>query len=125
MAGYRSYSGRLVLLVSRPEGVMATSPPQPTKHLVFMQSVLVGLQTVAAAGILGDIVGAKFGALFVVVVAAAQQGLNFYLSKYVGETVAHVENVIDTATQVTQDAKELSQHVATLLTEQHLDRDGN
>lgn len=60
----------------------------------------------AAASVLGDVVGDKIAALFIVVVAAGQQGVNTFLSKSVGEAVTHVENVVQRAEEVTAQASE-------------------
>lgn len=76
------------------------------RRLVIVQSVLSGLQVLSAATVLGDVVGAKYAALFIVVVAAVQQGVNTYISKSVGEAVSHVDNVVTRAQQVTEHAND-------------------
>lgn len=76
------------------------------KWLVFGQSALSGLQVIAAASILGEVIGPKFAALAIVVVAGAQQFVNSALSKSVGESVSQVQNVVERADAVTQRASE-------------------
>jgi hypothetical protein len=88
------------------------------RFLVTIQSVLVFLQVITAASALGDVVGLKVASLMAIIVAGAQQGVNFYLSKSVGETVQHVENVVNQATETTQDARTLAHKVTTMLAEQ-------
>ena len=77
-----------------------------TRTLVTIQSLLITLQYIGAAGILADFVTPRYGALFVVVIAAAQQGVNFYISKSVGETVTHVAAVVDRAQAATAKAED-------------------
>jgi hypothetical protein len=60
-------------------------------RLVLVQSILTGLQVVAAASVLGDVVGSRIAALFIVCVAGAQQGVNTYLSKSTAESAVHIE----------------------------------
>lgn len=76
------------------------------RRLVLVQSVLSGLQVVAAASTLGDVLGVKYFAIFIVLVAAAQQGVNTYISKSVGEAVSHVDRVVTRAEQVTEHASD-------------------
>lgn len=74
------------------------------RRLVMWQSILSGLQIVAAATVMTEIVGVKWSALFIVLVAAAQQGINSYISKSVGEAVSHVDSVVNRAERVTEEA---------------------
>jgi hypothetical protein len=88
--------------------------------LVTVQSVLVFLQYVAGASILGDVITPKWAALFIVVVAGAQQAVNFYVSKSVSDAVTHVTNVVDRAEAVTGQAEDVTTRLATQLSEQPL-----
>lgn len=76
------------------------------RQLALVQSILSGLQVIAAATILGDVVGAKIAALFMVLVAAAQTTVNTYISKTVAVAVAHAGTVVTRAEQVTEHASE-------------------
>lgn len=80
--------------------------PKAARYLVTMQSALVGLQTIAAASILGDIIGAKPAALFMVLVAGAQQSVNYYTNRSVVDAVARTEDVVSTAHAVAEHASE-------------------
>lgn len=74
------------------------------RRLVMWQSILSGLQIVAAASVMTEVFGTKWSAMFIVVVAAAQQGINSYISKSVGEAVSHVDSVVNRAERVTEEA---------------------
>lgn len=76
------------------------------QSLHLMQSVLSGLQVLAAAAILGDVMGAKGAALFIVVVQAIQQGVNYYTNKAVVATMSRADTVVTRAEQVTEQASE-------------------
>lgn len=88
-----------------PDGPVIVSQ-SAVRKLVVTQSVLSGLQVLSAATVLGDVIGAKYAALFIVIVAAVQQGVNTYISKSVGEAVSHVDSVVTRAQQVTEHASE-------------------
>lgn len=89
-----------------PNGEPIVISRSAVKKLVFVQSVLSGLQVISAASVLGDVVGAKYAALFIVIVAAAQQGVNTFITKSVGEAVSQVSGVVSRAEQVTEHASE-------------------
>lgn len=87
------------------------------RRLILVQSILVGLQTVAAASILGEIVGPKYAALFIVLVAGAQQGVQYYVSKSVSDAVAHAETLVNRAETVTDRADAVTTTIAAKLAE--------
>lgn len=89
-----------------PTGAPIVISQDAVRKLVIVQSVLSGLQVVSAATVLGDVVGAKYAALFIVLVAAIQQGVNTYISKSVAEAVTHVGSMVIRAEQVTEHASE-------------------
>lgn len=76
--------------------------PAAVRRLHVAQSVLSGLQTLTAASVLSDIVGPKYAALLIVVVAAAQQSVSSYMSKAVGEAATKMETTVSDAQAVTQ-----------------------
>lgn len=76
--------------MSMPSGVVRLSQEAVAK-LVILQSALTGLQVIAAASVLGDVLGDKYAALFIVVIAGAQQAVNTFISKTAAETAVHVE----------------------------------
>lgn len=76
------------------------------QRLALTQSVLSALNVLSAASVLGDVIGAKYAALFIVIVAAIQQGVNTYMSKTVATAVSHVDHVVTRAEQVTEQASE-------------------
>lgn len=60
----------------------------------------------AAASVLGDVIGGKYAALFIVLVAGAQQGVNTYISKSAAETVDHVTTALSKVETAVADAKD-------------------
>lgn len=84
--------------------IVITTKTLQTLHLG--QSILSGLQVLAAAAILGDVMGAKGAALFIVVVQAIQQGVNYYTNKAVVATMSRADTVVTRAEQVTEQASE-------------------
>lgn len=86
--------------------------PQAVKRLVLLQSILNGLQVIAAASVLGDVIGAKYAALFIVVVAGATTAVNSYMAKSVGDAVMRIESVVGHAEDVTQQAKDVATQMA-------------
>ena len=92
-----------------------TISQQTVRRLVVVQSALSALQMVAAASVLGDFMQDRYAALFIVVVAAAQQGVNTFISKSVGEAVSHADSVITRAEQVTADAHSTVTDIAAVM----------
>lgn len=77
-----------------------------TRVIVFLKSVLTGLQVAAGASILGDLIGAKPAAFFIIAVAAVQAGVDYYASRTVSDAMTHVNSVVERAEAVTQTAGE-------------------
>lgn len=69
-----------------------------SKNLIIVTSVLAALQTLVAAGSLADIVGSKVAALFVVIVASAQVGVNTYTSQAISGMTNTTTTTIQTTT---------------------------
>jgi hypothetical protein len=92
------------MMPSAEAPVVITTRTLQTLHL--LQSVLSGLQVLAAAAILGDVMGAKGAALFIVMVQAIQQGVNYYTNKAVVATMSRADTVVTRAEQVTEHASE-------------------
>ncbi|MDE9365973.1 hypothetical protein PZ938_10195 [Luteipulveratus sp. YIM 133132] len=64
------------------------------RPVVVVMSVLAALQILTAGAALGDVIGAKAAALCVLVVAAAQSGIQFYVQAQVtpnGDVAAQVD----------------------------------
>lgn len=76
--------------------------PKATRVLITVQSALTGLQSIAAAAILGDVIGAKPAALFIVLVTGAQQAVSYYSNKSVAEAVHQVETAVARADAATE-----------------------
>lgn len=76
------------------------------RQLALVQSILSGLQVIAAASILGDVIGAKYAALFMVLVSGVQTTVNTYISKTVAVAVSHAGTVVARAELVTEHASE-------------------
>jgi len=81
-----------------------TISQKTVRRLIMWQSMLSGLQMVAAASVMSEVVGVKWSAMFIVIVAAGQQGINSYISKSVGEAVSHVDLVVNRAERITKEA---------------------
>lgn len=86
------------------------------KALITVQSILAGAQTLVAAGALADVIGVKWAALSVAVVAAVQQGVSAFMARVVGQAIGHAATsqtqaaeVVDNAAHVVADAAALSQ----------------
>jgi hypothetical protein len=62
-----------------------TTPPAPSRRspVVAVMSTLAAMQVLVSGAALGDVVGAKVAALLVLMVAAAQVGLQFYVRSQV------------------------------------------
>ena len=98
------------------------------KNLVLIQSVLSGLQVIAGASILGDVITPRWAALFIVLVAGLQTSVNTYISKSVGEAVMHVDSVVSRAEAVTDRASDTVTQMAASLPATQLDlhsKEGN
>lgn len=54
-----------------------------SRPVIVIMSILAGLQILAAGAALADVVGMKTAALFVLAVAAAQGGMQFYVQSVV------------------------------------------
>lgn len=89
-----------------------TLAPQTISRLVILQSVLTGLQTVVAATVLGDVVGAKLAALLIVVVSGGQQAVNSVLSKSVASHVDTMQTHVATAIEQAESAAAHSEDAA-------------
>lgn len=92
------------MMPSAEAPIVITTKALQSLHLV--QSVLSGLQVLAAAAILGDVMGAKWAALFIVGVQSIQQGVNYYTNKAVVATMSRADTVVTRAEQVTEQASE-------------------
>lgn len=73
-----------------------------TRVIIFLKSVLTGLQVVAGASILGDLIGPRPAGLFIIVVAAIQAGVDYYASRTVSEAVSQAHSLVERAEEVTQ-----------------------
>lgn len=80
-----------------------------TRVIVFLKSVLTGLQVVAGASILGSLVGSRPAALFIICVAAVQASVDYYASRTVSEAVASAHSIVSRAEEVTTHANEAVQ----------------
>lgn len=75
-----------------PESGPATKP-QP---VLIIMSTLAGLQVLTGGAALGDIIGVKLAGLFILIVAAIQTAMGFYLK---GQVVP----LVDTAAYLNED----------------------
>ena len=92
-----------------------TISQKAVRQLVMWQSILSGLQIVAAASVMTEVIGPKWSALFIIVIAGGQQAINSYISKSVGEAVSHVDAVVNRAEHVTERASHTVTAIAAAL----------
>lgn len=90
--------------------------PKTISRLLIFQTLLTALQTVAAATVLGDVLGPKIVALSIVVISGGQQAVNGILSKTVATHVESALSRMDSATEHAETAAQVATDATHALT---------